>query len=82
MQRELNFVPKILLFGDEAEFLSRVGQRPFKIVGRVQLVGEVDGQQFNFFQDGKILLDGKLRHINDLLNMIRGGGVCCRLFCF
>jgi len=81
MQRELNFVPKILLCGDEAEFLSRVGQRPFKIVGRVQLSGEVDGQQFNFFQDGRLFLDGKLRHINDLLNMIRGG-VCCRLFCF
>ena len=72
MQRELNFVPKILLCGDEAEFLSRVGQRPFKIVGRVQLVGEVDGQQFNLFRDGKLLLDGKLQHINDLLNMIRG----------
>lgn len=75
MQRELNFVPKILLCGDEAEFLSRVGQRPFKIVGRVQLSSEVDGQQFNLFRDGKLLLDGKLQHINDLLNMIQRGFV-------
>ena len=82
MQRELNFIPKILLCGDEAEFLSRVGQRPFKIVGRVQLSGEVDGQQFNLFRDGKLLLDGKLQHINDLLNMIRGGVFVADYFVF
>ena len=71
MVSELSFVPKILLCGDEAEFLSRVGQRPFKIVGRVQLSGEVDGQQFNLFRDGKLLFDGKLQHINELFKMIQ-----------
>ena len=73
MRSELNFVPKILLCGDEAEFFSRVGERPFKIVGRVQLSGEVDGQAFNFFQDGRVLLDGKLQNFGELWNMIQGG---------
>ena len=39
---DLNFIPKILLCGDEAEFLSRVGQRPFKIIGRLPVAGKVD----------------------------------------
>lgn len=74
MHSELNFVPRILLCGDEAEFLSRVGQRPFKIVGRVGLFGEVDGQPLNFLQDGRIFLDGKIQHVNELLNRCGGGG--------
>lgn len=44
MNGENSFVPKILLCGDEAEFISRVGEkRPFKIVGHLQFVGKVDG---------------------------------------
>ena len=73
MVSELSFVPKILLCGDEAEFFSRVGNRPLKIVGRVQVFGEVDGQPLNFLQDGKIFLDGKPLHVRELLNMLRGG---------
>jgi len=75
MQGELSFVPRILLCGDEAEFLSRVGQRPFKIAGRVKLFGEVDGQPLNFLQDGKIFLDGKLQHFGELLNRCGGGDI-------
>lgn len=68
------FVPKILLCGDEAEFISRVGdKRPFKIVGHVQFCGEKYGQKFNFVQDGKILLNDRLCESSELLNMIRGG---------
>ena len=72
MHSELNFVPRILLCGDEADFFSRVGQRPFKIVGRMQLAGIFDGQAINFLQDGRIFLDGKIQHVNELLK--RGGG--------
>ena len=75
MQGELSFVPRILLCGDEAEFLSRVGRRPFEIVGRAKLFGEVDGQPLNFLRDGKIFLDGKIQHFNELLDILRGGTV-------
>lgn len=76
MNGETFFVPKILLCGDEAEFISRVGdKRSFKIVGHVQFGGEKDGQKFNFTQDGKFLLDDRLCESSELLNMIRGGGI-------
>ena len=75
MQSGLNFIPQILLCGDEAEFLSRVGQRPFKIVGHVKIFGEVDGQPLNFLQDGKIFLNDKLQHFGELLKSLCGGGV-------
>ena len=65
-----SFVPRILLCGEEAEFFSRVGQRPFKIVGKVQFSGEVDGQPFNFLQDGKIFLDGKSQPLDALVKII------------
>ena len=73
MQSGLNFIPQILLCGDEAEFLSRVGQRPFKIVGHVKLFGEVDGQPLNFLQDAKLFLNGKLQHFDELLKCLGGG---------
>ena len=75
MQRGLNFIPQILLCGEESEFLSRVGQRPFKIVGHVKIFGEVDEQPLNFLQDGKIFLNGKLQHFGELLKMLRGAAV-------
>ena len=71
----LQFIPQILLCGDEAEFLARVGQRPFKIVGNVKIFGEVDGQPLNFLQDGKIFLDGKLQHFGELLNRVGGAWI-------
>lgn len=75
-----NFVPKILLCGDEAEFISRIGgQRPFKIVGHIEFSGEKDGEKFDYVQDGKILFDDKLCDINEPLNMLRGGEQFSRL---
>ncbi|MBR0289310.1 MAG: hypothetical protein IJQ82_10055 [Selenomonadaceae bacterium] len=73
MQGELSFVPRILLCGDEAEFISRAGRRPFNIVGRVKIFGEVDGQPLNFLKDGKVFLNGKLQHFSELLNTVMGG---------
>lgn len=40
---EKNFVPNILLCGNDEEFVSRAGDRPHKIVGHVQFTGKVDG---------------------------------------
>ncbi len=75
MNNESSFVPKILLCGDEAEFISRVGgQRPFKIVGHVQFRGALNGQKFDFAQDGNLLLNDKICRADELLKMIRSGG--------
>ena len=68
------FVPRILLCGDEMEFILRVGQRPFKIVGHVQFRGETNGQKFDFAQDGKLLLNDKILNAVELSKMIRRGG--------
>ena len=72
---ELSFVPKILLCGDEAEFFSRVNERPFKIVGHVKFFGEVDGKPLNVFRDSKVYLNGTLQHVNELLKSIVRGDV-------
>ena len=75
MNIDITFVPKILLCGDDAEFISRVGcKRSFEIVGHVKFSGDKDGQKFNFVQDGKVLLDDKLCANDELSNMIRRGG--------
>lgn len=72
------FIPNILICGDKSEFLSKVIQRPFKIVGQIEFFGEFEGKPFNFFQDGKFLLDGKFHNYQELINIIRGGD---RLYC-
>ena len=74
MYEENYFVPKILLRGDKAEFLARVGQRPFKIIGEINFVGEAEGQQFHFLRDGKFSLDGKLKNYQELTTILKGGG--------
>ena len=66
MYNESTFIPKILLCGDEAEFFARVGNRPFKLVGHLEVFGEVNGQQFNLAKDGKIFFGGKLQDFNEL----------------
>ena len=72
MNNESSFVPKILLCGDEAEFISRVGvQRPFKIVGHLAFSGEKNGQKFDYVKDGKVLLDDKICEIDEPLSMLR-----------
>ena len=74
MYEENYFVPKILLRGDKAEFLARVGQRPFKLIGEINFVGEAEGQQFHFLRDGKFSLDGKLKNYQELTTILKGGG--------
>lgn len=60
MQRP-SFVPKILLCGDEEEFLSRIGNRPFELVGRVKI------------KDDKIFLGDKLQNLPALINLLQSG---------
>lgn len=76
MNSQTLFVPKVLLCGDEAEFISRVGgQRPFKIVGHVEFRGEANGEKFDFSQDGKVLIDDKLCDSAELLNVVKEGTI-------
>ena len=73
MINEAVFVPKVLLCGDAAEFLARVGQRPFELVGQIKFVGEVDGQPFNFLRDGKFALDEKFFGYEELPKVFQAG---------
>ena len=78
MYGENYFVPKILLRGDKAEFFARIGERPYKLVGEINFVGEAEGQQFHLLRDGKFSIDGKLHGYQELIKIIKGGG---RLYC-
>ncbi len=80
MHSELSFVPKILLCGDEAEFISRVGKRSFNIVGHVKFFGEIDGKPLNFFQDKKIFFNGKFQDTNGFLKYLVTSDVDYLLF--
>ena len=73
MYSENYFVPKILLRGDKAEFLARIGERPYQLVGEINFVGEAEGQQFHLLRDGKFSIDGKLHGYQELITIIRGG---------
>ena len=75
MIEENVFVPKIFLCGSREEFFSRVGQRPFEIVGQVQFFGKINGQEFNFLRDGKFLLNGKFVEYPELLKALKERGV-------
>lgn len=72
---DLQFMPRILLCGDEQDLLSRVGQRPFKIVGRVKISGKVGKQKFNLKDDGKIFFKDKLQDWSVLADFLHGGEV-------
>lgn len=65
---DLNFIPRILLCGDEAEFLSQVGQRPFKIIGHAKL-------SKNFIKDGKIFFNNKSQDWNALAKFLQEGAI-------
>ena len=54
-------VPKILLCGDKSEFLARIDNRPFEIVGLIK-----------FFNDGKISVDEKFISQDELRQLING----------
>lgn len=73
MQGDFSFVPKILLCGDEAEFLSQVSNRPFKIIGNAYISGEVDGQSFDFVSDNKIFFNDELQDLNALTEFLKTG---------
>ncbi|MBR4384756.1 MAG: DUF4422 domain-containing protein [Selenomonadaceae bacterium] len=74
MQHE-NYIPRILLCGDETEFLARVDNRPYKIIGHAKISGEVDGQQFNIIKDEKVFFNDELQDFNALKNFLLGGEV-------
>ena len=80
MNSELSFVPKILLCGDEAEFLSRIGERPFKLVGHAQIAGVVDGQSFDFVRDNKIFFNNELQDLPALVKFLQSGAADYFLF--
>ena len=63
------FIPNILICGDKSEFLANVGERAYKIVGQIEFVGD----NFNFFQDGKFLLNGEFHDYTELTNILGGG---------
>ena len=63
---ELTYTPRILLCGDEAKFLSQCADRPVQIIGHAKLYGEIDGQKFNFGEDGKIFFNDKLQDFDAL----------------
>ena len=60
------FVPKILLRGDKSEFLARIGNRPFKMIGQINFVGD----DFNFLNDGKFSVDEKTYGVAELKNLM------------
>ncbi|MBR7025191.1 MAG: DUF4422 domain-containing protein [Selenomonadaceae bacterium] len=78
--QDLKFIPKILLCGDEADFFSRVGNRPFKIIGRARIAGEVNGQSFNFVKDNKIFFNDELQDLSALAKFLKSGAVDYFLF--
>ena len=77
---ELTYTPRILLCGDEAKFLSQCSDRPVQIIGHTKLYGEIDGQKFNFGEDGKIFFNDKLQDFDALKNFLTGGDVDYLLF--
>lgn len=74
MQYE-NYIPRIMLCGDESEFLARVDNRPYKIIGQLKISGEVDGQQFNVIQDKKVFFNDELQDFDALKNFLLGGEI-------
>ena len=73
MNSENFFVPKILLCGDRAEFLARVNQRPFQLVGQIAFSGNAENKNFNLLKDGHFAINGKLFNYTDLVKILTGG---------
>lgn len=71
MQNKTQFVPNILLCGDETDFFSRIGNRPFKIVGHAEIAGE----DFNFVKDNKIFFNDKIQELPELAEYLKSGAV-------
>ena len=75
MSSELNFIPNILLCGNEQEFFSRVGTRPFKIVGHFEIQGKAGKKEFNFKQDGRSFFNDKLHEFEELTEFLLSGKI-------
>lgn len=73
MSEENFFIPNILICGDRAEFLARVNQRPFKIVGQISFSGTIEGREFNFFKEGNFSINGKIYNHSEFIKILRGG---------
>ncbi len=71
MNGEKNFVPKVLLCGDKDEFYATIGDIPSKIVGQVEFFSDKKGNAFNFKNDKKFALDGKIQPGEELAKMLR-----------
>ena len=75
MSSELNFIPRILLCGNEQEFFSRIGTRPFKIVGHFEIQGKVGKKEFNFKQDGRSFFNDKVHEFAELTEFLLSGKI-------
>ena len=70
-----NFIPKILLCGDEREFSSRTGDRQVKIVGHGKISGTFNGQKFDFANEGKLLFNDKIQELPALKDFLQSPAV-------
>ena len=75
MHSEFDFIPKILLCGNEQEFFSRVGNRPFKIVGHIEIQGKVGKKEFNYKQDGRSFFNDKVHEFEELTEFLLSGAI-------
>ena len=76
MNNKLSFTPKILLCGEESDFLLQIGNRPVQIVGRVQVTGKINtggGINLDFAQDGKFLFNDELKDSSFLKDFLQSG---------
>ena len=73
MQR-LGFVPKILLCGDEAEFLSQVGKRPFELIGQTKTQDLPAVMKFLQSGAADYLIFVKLKECRNFINEARKKG--------
>lgn len=59
-------VPKIYLCGDKTKFFAWIGQRPFKLAGVLKFFGD----DLDFREDGKFLLDDKICERDEIKNIL------------
>lgn len=64
------YVPSILICGDVQEFTQQAADCSFKVAGQIYFFGNFNGEIFNFFQDGKFLLNGEFHVHQELFSMM------------
>lgn len=77
---DLNFIPRILLCGNDSDFFSQIGTRPFKIIGHLKISGNSGKQKFNLKDDGKLFFNDKIHTWEELADFLRSGEVDYLLF--